>query len=186
MSYPPSIASHGPVLLCLMTKRPSLSRGSASWLPSLDPLHEFRHRKARHEGLSLPAGSQTARSACDGPMPASRETCCRRFAPTPQAPFPRGCALGFPWRSPKRPEAFEIVGHVEIGFIERERLNQPCVLLQDRMDLPRDGAVNLKPRRDAHSRIAIVKGIADRTPKRRASRIVALFNGRIERIHVDM
>jgi hypothetical protein len=41
------------------------------------------------------------------------------------------------------------------------------------MDLLRDGAVDLEPRRDEHEigtpAIATVEGIAERTPKRRAS-----------------
>jgi hypothetical protein len=38
-------------------------------------------------------------------------------------------------RLPSRRNAFEIIGHIEIGFIERKRLDQRGVVLEDRMDL---------------------------------------------------
>ena len=67
----------------------------------------------------------------------------------------------------------EIFGDVEIGFVERERLDERRVVGEDRMNLPRYGSIDLEPWRDEHRsghlRSAVHDGIAERTPKARAS-----------------
>ena len=42
----------------------------------------------------------------------------------------------------------EIVGHIEVGLVERKRLDQRGVFPEDRMDLPRHCAIDVEPRRD--------------------------------------
>jgi hypothetical protein len=44
---------------------------------------------------------------------------------------------------PRSPDAFKIVGYVQISFIERERFDKPGVSLKDRMNLVGDFAVRL-------------------------------------------
>src|SRR6202042_3373457 len=46
---------------------------------------------------------------------------------------------------PRGRDAFEIVGYVEIGLIEREGFDQPGVVLKDRTNLLGHSAVNVEP-----------------------------------------
>ena len=47
-------------------------------------------------------------------------------------------------------DTLAIVGDVEIGLIEGERLDQGRVILEDRLDLSRHGAVDVEPGRDEY------------------------------------
>ena len=107
----------------------------------------------------------------------------------------------------------EVVGDVEIGFVERKRFDQRGVVGEDRPNLLGDGAVDVEPGRDEHefralahrdgrrhgrsnaetSRLVARRGndaafgrIADRHRLAFEGRIVALFDRRIERVHVDV
>ena len=51
---------------------------------------------------------------------------------------------------PRRRDASEIVGDVEIGFVERERFDQRGAILEDRLNLLGHPAVNVEPWRDKH------------------------------------
>jgi hypothetical protein len=110
-------------------------------------------------------------------------------------------------------QAPAIGGDVEIGLVQRQRFDQVGVVSEDRVDLPRDGLVDLEPRRHedqlralakgggrghgrAHAKLpGLVAGGGDHAaPGAMAHghglalevRIVALFDRRIEGVHVDM
>src|SRR5580704_5654805 len=51
---------------------------------------------------------------------------------------------------PRGRDAFEIVGYVQVSFIERERFDQRGVALKDRMNLIGHFAVNVEPWPDKH------------------------------------
>ena len=107
----------------------------------------------------------------------------------------------------------QIVSDVKIGLVKRERLDQGRIVLEDRMDLLRDGPVDLEPRRDEHdlgtpphrdrrrhrganteasrfvtccSNHASLRWVADRHRSILEIGIVALLNGRIESVHVNV
>src|SRR5208283_1628674 len=106
-----------------------------------------------------------------------------------------------------------ILRHVEIGFIERQRFDQRGVLGEDRVDLARDRAIDVEARRHEHQLRTLAHGrgrrhgrsntegarlvtrcgnhaplgaVADGDRTASKLRIVALFDRRIERVHVDM
>ena len=110
-------------------------------------------------------------------------------------------------------DALQIFGHVEIGFVERQRLDDRRVLREDRADLQRHLLVDVEPRlhedqvgafsarrhrrhRRADTELArLIAGrghhaacprAADRNRLAAQLRIVALLHGRIERIHVHV
>ena len=116
-------------------------------------------------------------------------------------------------RLPCGRDAAQIVGDVEVSLVERERLDQGRIVLEDRMDLSRHGAVNVEPWRDEHelgtpahrdrrrhcganpkaprfvtcrSNHASLRWVADRHRSILKIRVVALLNGRIESVHVDV
>jgi hypothetical protein len=107
----------------------------------------------------------------------------------------------------------QILGHVQIGFIERERFYERGEIGKDGVDLARDRAVNLEAwwhehqfgtlsrgRRRRHGRVHTVGPglvarcghdasfgtVANRDRAAPKVRVVALFNRRIERVHVDV
>ena len=106
----------------------------------------------------------------------------------------------------------QILGDVEIGLVEAQRLDQRRIVGEDRADLLRDGAIDLEARLDedqvgaaplggdrghgrAHAEVArlvarrrddAAMAAADRERLAAQSRIVALLHGRIEGVHVDM
>ena len=104
-------------------------------------------------------------------------------------------------------------GDVEIGFVKRERLDQSRVVTEDGADLTRDSAVDVKPRWYEHQFGALPPGrgrrhgrayaeraslvarrgyhsphgaVANRDRTAAEFRVIALLDGRIERVHVDM
>ena len=110
-------------------------------------------------------------------------------------------------------QAAQVLRDVEIGLVERQRLDQRRVIRKDRVDLARDGAIDVEARPHEHQfgalahrrgrrhRRAHAEGaglvarrgddaslgaVADRdgTPSKR--RIVALLDRRIEGVHVDV
>ena len=110
-------------------------------------------------------------------------------------------------------QAAQVCGHVEIGFVERERLDQRRVVGEDGVDLARDGAVDVEPRRHEHQFRALPHGggrrhgrahaerarlvarrghhaalgaVANRHRPAAQLRVVALLDRRIERVHVDV
>ena len=66
-----------------------------------------------------------------------------------------------------------VLGHIEISFIETERLDEVGIVEEDRTDLLADRAVNVEPRlhedESGQRRFAVTDGIAERTPNGRAS-----------------
>src|SRR5271168_4224332 len=115
--------------------------------------------------------------------------------------------------SPGSWDAFEIIGYVEIGLIERERLDQWGVVLEDRLHLFGDFAVNVEPWENKHEFGALPSGdgrrhcransettrliarrgndaafgwIADCHWFTLKGRIVALLYRRVECVHADV
>ena len=110
-------------------------------------------------------------------------------------------------------DALQVLGDIEVGLVERERLHERRVLGEDAPDLARDRAVDLEARRHedevraqpqrgarghgrAHAeRPGLVAGGGDNAALARAAdrdrpaaqrRVVALLHGRVERVHVDV
>ena len=110
-------------------------------------------------------------------------------------------------------QAAPVLRDIEIGLIQRQRLDQRRVIGKDRVDLPRDGAIDVEARRHEHqfgalahrrdrrhgradaegARLVARRGhdpplgaVSDRdgTPSKR--RDITLFDRRIERVHVDV
>ena len=112
-----------------------------------------------------------------------------------------------------RGDPLQVLGDVEIRLVERERLNERRVLGEDRPDLPRDRPIDVEPRlhedqvgtlplradgghrgADAESPRLIARGGHDAPLARAADRhrlaakigIVALLDGGVEGVHVDV
>ena len=70
-------------------------------------------------------------------------------------------------------DPLQILGDVEIGLVEAQRLDQRRIIGEDRADLVRDRAIGVEARRTKMSsgqrRLAVTDGIAERTPNLRAS-----------------
>ena len=110
-------------------------------------------------------------------------------------------------------DAAKIVGHIEIGFVKRERLDQRRVVSIDCVNFTRDRALGVEPRRDehevrafahrrarqhrrAHAKFArliacgghnaSLRSVADsdRAPTPRG--VIALLDRGVESVHVDM
>jgi hypothetical protein len=115
-----------------------------------------------------------------------------------------------PWQTPS---AAQVLRDVEIRFIERERFDQRCVVAEDRMDLARYSAIDLKAWRHKHQFRASPHGCSGRHRRAHAectcliagrgnhaslgrvsnrhrsateARVVALFDRSIERVHINV
>ena len=113
---------------------------------------------------------------------------------------------------PRAAEAVPVLGDVEIGLVEAQRLDQIGIVGEDRADLPADLAIDVEPRLDedqvgtrplgrdrrhrrphaerarlvARRRDYPAMPAADRHRLAPQRRIVALFDRRVEGVHVDM
>ena len=113
-----------------------------------------------------------------------------------------------------RPEERLARGDIEERFIERERFDKGCEVLEDRSNLPRDRRIMVHSRLHEHRVRAelsgpsrghravdaelsrrVVRGRDDATSFRGSTnddrladegRIIAFFDGRLERVHIDM
>src|SRR5271166_3037607 len=110
-------------------------------------------------------------------------------------------------------QAAPVLRHIEIGLVERQRLDQRRVLNKNSMDLARNGAIDVEARRHEHQFRALTHrrgrrhgrthaegaglvtrrghdpplgAVSNRDGAPSKRRVVALFNRRIERVHVDV
>ncbi len=174
----PSCRNAGAGRRCPSPQGPRRSR-SRAW-PSF-PLRAGRRRGSaapadpRRSSRPRPAGSRRARRACSGRWRAWRGTCCRKPRRWRSAGSPRGFAARI--SSAMRvaePMPSKIVGHIEIGLVEAQRLDMRGVVVEDRADLLRHFAVGIEARlarRSDRGRAASRRtdGMAERTPNVRAS-----------------
>ena len=67
----------------------------------------------------------------------------------------------------------QVFDHIEMGLIERERFDQRGIIGEDCVDLPGHSAIHVQRwwhnTSSAQSHIAVVEGIAERTPNSQAS-----------------
>ncbi len=130
-----------------------------------------------------------------------------------QAGLVEDAGADFRRRRGRRGNASEIFGNVEIGFVERERLDERRVVREDRTDLLRNGSIDIEPwrheqkvrafaqrrarrHRRAHAegaRLVARRGdnpalcrIADRDRAAPRGRIIALLDRRVEGVHIDV
>ena len=161
------------------------------------------HRQRRHEGRAF---ARADHAQAIGLVLVARDLGEELVVGNPRA---RG-QLGNPRR---RTDAAQVVGHVEVGLVERERLDVRGEVQEYLPDLPRDRLVDLEARRAkdefgaqprrAHGRHRrthpehprLIAGRCNNAPRGRAThghglapqrRIVALFHAREEGVHVDM
>ena len=196
------------VRACLNAKRLHLGCGLRAHAMKL------RDRKPSYEGLGLVGhdGELAVRLALIG---------CELREELVAGNSSRGRQLGLSQdagsyllsRLPRRGDAAQIAGDIKVGLVKRERLDQARVVLEDRMDLSRHGAVNVEPWGDEHElgtsahrngrrhrganpkaprfvtrrrNHASLRRIADRHRSIFKIQVIALLDGRIESIHVDV
>ncbi len=118
-----------------------------------------RHRKGRHEGFGFVGHDRELtvwltmvrrklrEELVAGDSGRGREL---GFLPNARPDFLGGL--------PRGRDAPGIVGYVEIGLIERQRLYKRSVVSEYLMDLPRSSAVDIKPRRNEYELCALPHG----------------------------
>ncbi len=142
-----------------------------------------------------------------------RGTCCRRRPPRRQAGVLEDAGANLLGGRRGGRQAAPVLRDIEIGLIERQRLDQRRVVGKDRVDLARDGAIDVEARRHEHQLRALahrrgrrhgrahaegagliarrghhasLSAVADRDRPPAKGRVVALLDRRIEGVHVDV
>ena len=108
---------------------------------------KLRDRKRSHERLGLVGhnGELAVRLALIG-RELREELVRRNSGRGRELSLRQDAGSYFLGRLPCSRDAAQIVSDVKICLVERERLDQRRIVLEDRMDLLRDGAVDLEPR----------------------------------------